>query len=145
MSEHGIHVVLAVFVSPVEELLHCIVIILVGVLRETSIVRSTVTDVRVVIVCTVVGSLTHVAAYGYAEVIGQVHGSVSRAVDDITAALVLVSTELVCDVTVAEIVRCRVVLLVTVGVELVAAVSVVHEKRIDRSHHTGHIEWVGEV
>ena len=137
--------VLAVFVSPVEKLLHCIVIILVGVLRETSIVRSTVTDVRVVIVCAVVGSLTHVAAYGHAEVIGQVHGSVSRAVDDITAALVLVSTELVCDITVAEIVRCRVVLLVTVGVELVAAVSIVQEERIDRSHHTGHIEWVGEV
>ena len=143
MSEHSVHVVLAILMGPVEELLHRIVIILVGVLRETTIVRSTITDVRVVKSGAVVGSLAHVAAYGHAEVIGQVHSSVSRTVDDIAAALVLVSTELVCDVTVAEIVRCR------TGHNGscfgIAAVSVVHEKRIDWSHHTGHIERVGEV
>ena len=52
MTNHGIDVVIAVLVTPVQQLLHGVILVLVAVVAQSSAVCSTITNLGVVVLLT---------------------------------------------------------------------------------------------
>ncbi len=103
MTHHSIYVVHTVVVSPVENFLHGVVLILVSVLCQTSAIRCAITDVGVVERLPVLVAIIHITTCSKAEIIGQVKREESRSVNYIASRLVLVGSELIGNVAVAEV------------------------------------------
>ena len=132
-------------IVPVEQLLHGARIILVGILRQTAVVGSTVADLRVVIDLPVGGCTREVALHRGRETVRQHHRGKGHSFKSRAAALVVVGTQLKSDVSIRQIIRFRVELLFSVFVEQERAVIVVQVNGIDGSHIASRRERVGIV
>ena len=142
MTGKNIYGVLTVGLIPCQQLLGCIGCILVCIANQTTIVSSTITNVRVVIRLAVRCTIVTISLYHYREVVWQIDLTINLCINNCTTGLILVSSHLVCDVTVREVLRSYIKLLFAILVKRIATICIMHIHRIDRRHVTCDIEWV---
>ena len=142
MTCKNIYVVFAERLIPCQQLLSCIGSILVCIARQTAIVCSTITNVRVIIGLAVRCTVITISLYHHREVVWQINLTINLCIDYCTTGLILVSSHLVCDVTVREVLRGYIKLLLSILIKRIAAICIMHIHRIHRRHVTGDIEWV---
>ena len=142
MTCKNIYVVLTVGLIPCQQLLGCIGSILVCMAGQTTIVCCTITNVRVIIGLAVRCTVITISLYHHREVVWQINLTINLCIDYCTTGLILVSNHLVCDVTVREVLRGYIKLLLSILIKRIAAICIMHIHRIHRRHVTGGIEWV---
>ena len=127
---------------PVQEFLSCIGDILVRTLSQTTIVRSTITDNRVVIGLTVCCRMVQVYFSCQRETVWQSNLSIEQTIQYVSAYSIHIHRHLVRKVTIFKILRCGIILLVAICIQSVCTISVMQINRINRSHVTSYIEWI---
>ena len=127
---------------PIQKFLSCIRDILVSTLCQTTIVRSTITNNRVIIFLTVCCRMVQVYFSCQRETIWQTDFCIQQTIQYVSTYTVHIHRHLVREVTIFKILRCSIILLVTICVQSVCAITIMQINRINRSHVTSYIEWV---
>ena len=130
---------------PVQKFLSCVGDILVRTLSQTTIVRSTITDNRVVIGLTIFIRMIQVYFSCQRETVWQSNLSIEQTIQYISAYTVHIHRHLVREVTIFKILRCSIILLVAICIQSVCAITIMQINRINRSHITSYIEWVSKI
>ena len=127
---------------PVQKFLTSIRDILVSILCQTTIIRSTITNNRVVIDLTVCICMVQVNLSRQRETIWQTNLCIEQTIQYVSTCAVHIHRHLIREVTVVKILRRSIILLVTICIQSISTISIMQINRINRSHVTSYIEWV---
>ena len=129
-------------IIPVQKFLTCIRNILVSILCQTTVIRSTITNNRVVIGLTVFISMVQVYFSCQRKTIWQTDFCIQQTIQYVSTYSVHIHCHLIREVTVVKILRCGIILLVTICIQSISTISIMQINRINRSLVTSYIEWV---